>query len=1179
MTRVHVFSTRFVPEFSPFFDLAIGGPAVETRGIPASETVYESGRLIGDEYRYIIDRKYAPKYAGNMLTRPGLLLNPWAIRSTDTGLQDAQAGGKFRGVAPTAPAPYGTPGGRRGADSKDRAVQEITANVDFLAEPALTLMNLLPDEKGVVTIPRAALGTHQEIHVVAADPYNTVYRAISIAQPEQKVRDLRLAATLDPAKHFTEQKQVSVLEKGRTISLSLTSGSNLESYDSVAKVYRLYSALKPDATPAEFAFILNWPKLKEAEKREKYSKYACHELNYFIYRKDPGFFETVVQPYLRNKKDKTFMDHFLIEDDLAGYTTPWAFGRLNAVEKVLLGQRVAAEKARMARHLKERLDLLPPDVERYNRLFRFALEGDSLTGDGKGSGGRLTGIAPMPTSSPSAAGPANEVGGKYAAPGGSRGARESHQFDIPQKATAMEKLGEEQKELSKKQAEVMKSDEAAEGAMDGLARADDAFKDSREKAKESRAFYRKQDKTMEYVENNYYHLPIEKQVADLVKVNPFWRDFAEQKAASAFLSKNMAEAAGNFTEIMFAMSVLDLPFESPEHVTKRDAGAFTLTAGGPVIAFHKEIKEAQPAAEKTPILVSQNYFRHSDRYTYVDNERTDKYVSEEFLTHTVYGCQVVITNPTSSRQKLDALMQLPKGAMPVLNSLYTRGLHMDLQPYETRAIEYAFYFPSTGEFPHYPVQVAKNEKLVASVAPQTLKVVATPSKTDTTSWEYISQNGTPEQVIEYLKANNIERVNLEKIAWRMKDKDFFAQVVGLLRERHVYHNTLWSYSIKHDDPANINEFLQHQNAFVASCGVYLESPLLTINPVARHAYQHMEYMPMVNARAHRLGQDKTILNDRFYQQYERTLETLRYHPKLTDEDFMAATYYLLLQDRVDDGLGMFKRIDPKNITEKLQYDYFAAYTAFYGDNPSQARTIADKHREHPVDRWRNLFTGVIAQVDEIEGKKPVVVDKEDRNQQQNALATTEPTFEFRVDAKNLVIGYKNVPEVKVNYYLMDIELMFSQNPFLQEYGGQFSMIKPNETAVVKLDPAKATLTVPLPEKLLTKNVMVEIVGAGQTKSQAYYANSLNVQLVENYGQLTVLSDKTSKPLPKAYVKVYAKMQDGRVKFYKDGYTDLRGKFDYTSLNTNELDNVATFSLLILSETDGGIVRTAQPPKR
>jgi len=64
-----------------------------------------------------------------------------------------------------------------------------------------------------------------------------------------------------------------------------------------------------------------------------------------------------------------------------------------------------------------------------------------------------------------------------------------------------------------------------------------------------------------------------------------------------------------------------------------------------------------------------------------------------------------------------------------------------------------------------------------------------------------------------------------------------------------------------------------------------------------------------------------------------------------------------------------------------------------------------------------------------------------------------------------------------------------------------------------------------------------------------------------------------------YVKVYARLKDGQVRFYKDGYTDLRGRFDYASLNTNELENVAKFSLLVLSETDGAAVREANPPKQ
>jgi len=99
------------------------------------------------------------------------------------------------------------------------------------------------------------------------------------------------------------------------------------------------------------------------------------------------------------------------------------------------------------------------------------------------------------------------------------------------------------------------------------------------------------------------------------------------------------------------------------------------------------------------------------------------------------------------------------------------------------------------------------------------------------------------------------------------------------------------------------------------------------------------------------------------------------------------------------------------------------------------------------------------------------------------------------------------------------------------------------------------------------------------KTRTYFANTLTVQVIENYAQLRVAHQATQKPLAKVYVKVYAEMQDGRVRFYKDGYTDLRGRFEYGSLSTNDLDFVKRFSILVLSEEDGAVVREAAPPKR
>jgi hypothetical protein len=76
---------------------------------------------------------------------------------------------------------------------------------------------------------------------------------------------------------------------------------------------------------------------------------------------------------------------------------------------------------------------------------------------------------------------------------------------------------------------------------------------------------------------------------------------------------------------------------------------------------------------------------------------------------------------------------------------------------------------------------------------------------------------------------------------------------------------------------------------------------------------------------------------------------------------------------------------------------------------------------------------------------------------------------------------------------------------------------------------------------------------------------MDVRLLENYGQIRATESATGKALPKVYVKVYARLADGAVKFYKDGYTDHRGRFDYATVSTPEQQPIGRFAVLVLSE--------------
>ncbi len=58
---------------------------------------------------------------------------------------------------------------------------------------------------------------------------------------------------------------------------------------------------------------------------------------------------------------------------------------------------------------------------------------------------------------------------------------------------------------------------------------------------------------------------------------------------------------------------------------------------------------------------------------------------------------------------------------------------------------------------------------------------------DKASWDYVSQYGTDAEVFAFLEQNNLERLNLERIAWRCrKSVDFFRKLIAVLAQRHHY---------------------------------------------------------------------------------------------------------------------------------------------------------------------------------------------------------------------------------------------------------------------------------------------------------------------------------------------------------------------------------------------------------
>ena len=293
---------------------------------------------------------------------------------------------------------------------------------------------------------------------------------------------------------------------------------------------------------------------------------------------------------------------------------------------------------------------------------------------------------------------------------------------------------------------------------------------------------------------------------------------------------------------------------------------------------------------------------------------------------------------------------------------------------------------------------------------------------------------------------------------------------------------------------------------------------------------------------------------------------------------------MLLQDRVDDALEHFGKIEDKAVVASMPWAYCDAYLDLYKSQPDDAKAKAQKWVNYPFDPWRARFENVVAMVDQIKGGPTDIVDSKSREQQQDQSASSAPSFDLEVvsgatqGTGKATVKWQNLESVTVNYYQMDIEFLFSTNPFARDQLDGFSMIRPNETQTMKLKKSKTgTLEFDLPEQFANKNVLVEVVEGDQSKSHAWFANSMNVQVVESWGQILLSDSAKEGPLSKAYVKVFARDSAGKVVFHKDGYTDLRGRFDYVSQSNRSLDGITDYSILIISDENGAVIREAKPP--
>ena len=147
---------------------------------------------------------------------------------------------------------------------------------------------------------------------------------------------------------------------------------------------------------------------------------------------------------------------------------------------------------------------------------------------------------------------------------------------------------------------------------------------------------------------------------------------------------------------------------------------------------------------------------------------------------------------------------------------------------------------------------------------------------------------------------------------------------------------------------------------------------------------------------------------------------------------------------------------------------------------------------------------------------------------------------------------------------------------------KFGFVQVNYTETIKISDSKNnnitnSTIYEMPKDFKKKNLLIEFNYESIKLLDLYLSSNLYVIITESLDELQVL-DQNLKPLIKSYVKIYTKINDDNILFYKDSYTDLNGKFNYLSLNIDLLKQTKKFDIYVSETNHGDIIKECFPPK-
>lgn len=698
--------------------------------------------------------------------------------------------------------------------------------------------------------------------------------------------------------------------------------------------------------------------------------------------------------------------------------------------------------------------------------------------------------------------------------------------------------------------------------------------------------------TIEYNEKKYFFGPVNS------KVEEFWSDAAahlvQHGSNKGFLSGNFLFGFETMTEALGVLALLDLSFEPAALETTTEGQALHLRGSQNVLLLTNEIVERPGESVETDVLCAQRFFDKNDRFVYDDqdnNARVERPI-DEFVAGRVYGCRVVVTNCSASDLSVSLIHEVPQGSLPLGCQDTLRIDSVRVGSFQSHIAEFYFYFPTPGSFAVYPATVVRGDRIVATAKlPDSLVVEKTKRTKKLETISDILSMGNKADIVAFLRAKNVlnrNAINLSQIYGLLKDRAFWEQVLEVCRAKGLFDPTIWSYAFLHCDERAAAEYLAQKDVQARLPELlFCDSALLRVD-----AFEVREYYPLINPRAHVLGQEKTnIINDKFKLTYQNFLTYLFMKPAMSPSNKVVLVNYLIAQDRVEDALALANRTDvnASDAATRIQLDYQRAYLDFLTGFPTFAvvKATCERYLTYPVLSWRNLFVEManqLAEFEEADVQSRLRSDK-DATDDAKSKAVTAASFTAELKGSSVKVVSQNLSQLGIRFFKFDPEVLFSLSPFAFESGATFKFVEPffRDTLTFASPKELSIATHEIPPALRQESFFVEVFSQSPELTRSAWLNyspfGFGLQHSQEFGIVKIFDTATHRPVPRVYVKCFSMTRDGRVAFYKDGYTDLRGSFDYVSLNSDKLDNIAKFAVLISADQKGSKVLTAEPPAR